>query len=387
MKVALSTIGKFHTFDLARELYARAALAGVLTGYPRFKLKNEGVPPELIHSFSLLHGAYMAFPWKDRLPDKAMLQWEWLDAETFASYAAWKLPPCDVYVGLSGSALKAGKLAHKRGARYVCDRGSTHIRAQDQILTEEFGRWGFPSHPVDARVIAAEEAEYEEADLITVPSSFVYRTFLSQGVPAQKLRKLSYGVNLKRFEPAGAPAEGRFDVLFVGGMSLRKGLPYLAAAFQQVRHPAKSLTFVGSTSAPVIDLLKQRKLWPQEAQAIGHVPQTELKTLMSRSHVMVLPSVEEGLAMVLAQTMACGCPILATPNTGAEDIVTDGVEGFIVPARDVDALAEKMQFLADNPEARSAMGARALARMQGFGGWRQYGDEAMAIYSELAAAK
>ncbi|WP_395698684.1 glycosyltransferase family 4 protein [Methylocella sp.] len=385
MKVALSTIGKFHTFDLARELFARDALAGVMTGYPRFKLKNEKIPQELIHSFPLVHGAYMAFPWKDRLPDPAIGLWERLDAESFAAYAAAKLPPCDVYVGLSGSSLKAGRRAKSRGAAYVCDRGSTHIRAQSEILADENARWGVPGEPVDPRVIAVEEAEYAEADRVTVPSSFVLRTFLDRGVPLEKMRRLSYGVNLSRFAPAGAPAAGRFDVLFVGGMSLRKGLPYLCAAFDKVEHPNKSLTFVGSTSAPVMELLKARGLWPKEARAVGHMPQEKLKERMSASHVMVLPSLEEGLAMVLAQTMACGCPVIATPNTGAQDIVSDGEEGFIFPARDVDALAERLQRLADDPNLRDAMGAKALARVKSFGGWRDYGDEAMKIYGELVA--
>ncbi len=73
------------------------------------------------------------------------------------------------------------------------------------------------------------------------------------------------------------------------------------------------------------------------------MPQGEVAELMSRSHVLVLPSVEEGMALVMAQAMACGCPVIATEATGAEDLFTDGVEGFIVPDRDAAALALRMQ--------------------------------------------
>jgi len=139
-------------------------------------------------------------------------------------------------------------------------------------------------------------------------------------------------------------------------------------AFEKVQHPAKSLTFVGAISPAVLEMLHQRKLWPEHARAIGPVPQAELKTLMSRSHVLALPSVEEGLALVLEQAMACGCPVIAT-------------------IRDVDALAEKLQFMADHPHARAAMGRRALAKVQGFGGWHAYGENAMEIYREVAAKK
>ncbi len=385
MKVALSVPGTFHTFDLARELYARDALAGILTAFPRFKLRGEGLPQELIHSFPLIHGGYRAFPWKHRLGRELERRWHRLDASTFASYVGRNLPQCDVYVGLSGSSLAGGRRAHKIGARYICDRGSSHIRAQDRIEREEAELWGLPAAGVDPYAIQTEEAEYAAADRITVPSGFVYRTFVGEGVAPEKLRKLPYGVNLSRFGPDGAPDEGRFDVLFVGYFGLRKGVQYLVQAFEKVQHPAKSLTFVGLISNEVLDMLRQRKLWPEGARAIGPVPQSSLKTLMSRSHVLALPSVEEGLALVLEQAMACACPVIASTNTGAEDIIEDGVEGFIVPIRDVDALAARLQQMADNPDARAAMGQRALAKVRGFGGWHAYGEKAMAVYRDVLA--
>jgi alpha-maltose-1-phosphate synthase len=196
----------------------------ILTGYPRFKLRDESLPQELIRTFPFVHGAYMAFPWRHKIGRYWNEQWEYLDAWSFGAYAARNLPECDVYVGLSGSALRAGKKAKSRGAAYVCDRGSSHIRVQEQILREEHERWGLPFAGFDPRITNAEESEYAEADWITLPSLFTHRSFLNQGFTPEKLRLLNYGVDLSRFEPAGVPAEGQFDVLFVGGMSLRKGV-------------------------------------------------------------------------------------------------------------------------------------------------------------------
>ncbi len=383
MKIALSAVGKFHTFDLARELHSRGVLAGISTGYPHFKLRSEGLPQELIHTFPWVHGAYMAFPWKQSLPRAIIQQWEHVNALTFGASVARNLPECDVYVGLSGSTLAAGKKAHQSGAHYVCDRGSSHIRVQDQLLHEEHEMWGIPFAGIDPRAIAREEAEYDEADCITVPSGFVLRSFLKQGVPFEKMRLLPYGVNLSRFQPVAEPAAGRFDVLFIGGMNLRKGVQYLVQAYKKVNHPAKSLTFVGAPSAELIALLTSRGLWPSDTRVLGHMPQAELKELISRSHVMVLPSIEEGLAMVQAQAMACGCPVIASANTGSEDLFTDGQEGFIVPIRDVDALTARMQQLADHPDLRASMGQRALERVQSLGGWSDYGQKAITIYSEM----
>ena len=382
MRIVLSTPGKFHTFDLARELHARGALTGIFTGYPRFKLRNEGVPQELIRSFPWVVSSYMAFPWKHRLPHVVLRQWEYLNASTTGSWVARNLPECDLYVGLSGAAIPAGNKAHQLGAKYICDRGSAHIRAQDQLLSEEHERWGMPFHGIDPRIIAREEAEYAEADRITVPSTFAFRSFVEQGIPAGKLRLLPYGVNVSRFEPVAEPATGRFDVLFVGGMSLRKGIQYLVQAYQKIIHPAKSLTFVGAPSANLIAVLKAHRLWSSDARVPGHMPQTELKNVMSRSHVLVLPSIEDGFGLVMAQAMACGCPVIASRNTGGEDLFDDGREGYIVPIRDVDALAGRLQHLADHPEARTAMGQLALQRVLNLGGWRDYGDKAMAIYNE-----
>jgi glycosyltransferase involved in cell wall biosynthesis len=385
MKIALSTIGKFHTFDLARELHARAALAGIYSGYPRFKLRDEGLPQELVHTFPWLHGSYMAFPWKRRLSSQWLQAWENLNAVTFGKWLESQLEDCDVYVGLSGCSLPAGRRTQARGGKYVCDRGSAHIRVQDQLLSEEHARWGMTHGGLDPRNAEREEAEYASADCITVPSDFVLQSFLQQGIPASRLRLLPYGVNLGRFRPTAEPDPQRFDVLFAGGMSLRKGVQYLVQAYQQLQHPAKSLSFVGAPSPELIAMLQARNLWPADARVLGHMPQAALKDIMSRSHVLVLPSIEEGLAMVQAQAMACGCPVIASEHTGSTNLFTDANEGFIVPVRDVDALAQRLQYLADQPEARAEMSRRALQRVSQIGGWGAYGDSAMAIYRALCS--
>lgn len=383
MKTVLSTPGKFHTFDLARELYARDSLAAVFTGYPQFKLKNEGLPQEFINTFPWLQGPYMALATKLPLPKKVIKEWENFATTSFGTFVARNLPECDLYVGLSGSALPAGEKAHQLGAKFVCDRGSAHIRVQDQLLREEHEQWGLPFAGIDPRAIEREEAEYAEADCITIPSKFSLNSFLELGVPANKLHLLPYGVNLSRFEKIAEPDIDRFDILFVGAMSLQKGVQYLVQAYQKLNHASKSLTFVGAQSSEIITLLKSRGIWSDEIRVLGHMPQHELKNLMSRSHVLALPSIQDGFGMVMAQAMACGCPVIASKNTGAQDLFDDGQEGYIVQIRDVDVLTDRLQKLAESPEQRAAMGQRAFERVQSFGGWRDYGENAMTIYKGL----
>jgi glycosyltransferase involved in cell wall biosynthesis len=91
--------------------------------------------------------------------------------------------------------------------------------------------------------------------------------------------------------------------------------------------------------------------------------------------VMVLPSIEEGLALVQGQAMACGCPVIASTNTGSQDLYTNEIEGFIVPIRDPGALTQRMQQLAEDPDLRQRMSEAALVRVKSLGGWKDYGDQ------------
>jgi glycosyltransferase involved in cell wall biosynthesis len=307
--------------------------------------------------------------------------WEWQDNLWFDRYVAGRLPECDIFCGLSGGALYSGRLAKSRGVKYVCDRGSSHIRVQDRILREEYDRQGIDFTGIDPRVIMREEAEYEAADIITVPSTFALDTFVESGVDRRKMRLAPYGVDLTTFYPCVQRSENRFNVLFVGGVSVRKGIGYLLDAFQKLECTHKHLTLAGSVS-PELESTVKRVRGQDHISVLGPVQQHRLKEIMSASHVMVLPSVEEGLALVQAQAMACGCPVIASQNTGAQDLFTDGNEGSIAPIRDAVAIANRLQKLADNPDLRIRMSEAALRRVESIGGWDQYGEKMFQIFSE-----
>ena len=203
------------------------------------------------------------------------------------------------------------------------------------------------------------------------------------GVPAEKLTLIPYGVRLDDFHPVANALADRFDVLFAGAAGLRKGVPYLLKAFAQVRHPRKRLRIAGSVLPDLKTLLPG--LPKEHVEFVGPVSHTRLRELMSTSHVLVLPSIEEGLALVQAQAMACGCPVICTTNTGGEDLFTDGTEGFILPIRDIATLTERMQELADDPTRQEIMRAAALRRVQSIGGWTQYGDRWEQLLQRLIA--
>lgn len=384
LKVSQICVGRFHHFDLARQLDKRGMLAHFYTGYPSWKLQGEGLPRERVTNFPWVMVPYMALcQWRLlREQWKRMLFWHSL--ETLDEFVSRHLAPCDVLLAISGSGLRTARVAAQRGIRFACDRGSSHIRYQDAILKEEFSLWGESFSGVDPRVIAKEEAEYEAADLVIVPSEFAFRSFVEMGVPQGKLRKVPYGVDLRRFAKTAEPSRDVFEVLFVGQVSFQKGVPYLLNAFKRLRHPHKRLRIVGGLQP---EMERYFKLHPPDATIaiIGHLPQSALKDVMNHAHVMVLPSVQEGFGLVQAQAMACGCPVIGTTNTGAEDLFIDEVEGFIVPPRDPRAIAERLELLADDPGRRERMSEAALRRISFFGGWDAYGDRIVTVLTELVA--
>jgi glycosyltransferase involved in cell wall biosynthesis len=119
----------------------------------------------------------------------------------------------------------------------------------------------------------------------------------------------------------------------------------------------------------------------------GIQPRAALASMYSQGSVLVLPSIEEGLALVQAQAMACGLPVIATTNTGAENLFGDGVEGFIVPIRNPVAIRDKVEWMIGHPIERTDMGAAALRRVKSFGGWNRYGEQYLAMYREILARK
>lgn len=383
MKVALTTHGRFHSFDLARQLEKRDVFAGIWTPFPAFKVANERLPQGAVHSIAGLTYVRQVLNRVPGVPHGVFDRLEWVKSRHLDRVAARQIPAdADALVGLSGGGLAAPKAVQSRGGVYVCDRGSTHCRFQEATMREECARYGAPYRPSYEPALEIEEAQYAMADAILVPTGYVAQTFYDRGFAPEKVKKAPYGVDLTQFYPDGAPPEDAFEVLFVGQLGIRKGIKYLLEAFERFDHPRKRLTLVGPPQAETADLVA-KAVATGHVVATGSLPRDGVRERMSRSHVMVLPSVEEGLALVQAQALACGCPVVAVPPTGCDDLFTDGVEGFIVPSRDPGAIADRLAELADRPELRAALSAAAVERVKDLGGWDRYGD---LVFGHLEAA-
>jgi glycosyltransferase involved in cell wall biosynthesis len=380
MKVTLSTTGPFHIYDVARQLERIGHLNALYTAYPWWKVTN--LPRHKVHALPWFKGLdFMRKRAFGHRFDRPMNQ---VIIHTFDRWVSQHMQPCDVFDCLSSFGLASHQVAREKyQALSVCSRGSAHIRYQDRLLAEEYAHWGLPYHRISPYIMARELEEYGYSDMITIPSSFVYRSFIEEGVAAEKLQLLPYGVDLSEFKPI--PKEDNiFRVMYVGALTIQKGIPYLLEALAAINLPDAELWLIGGMTdeiRPFLETYQGRLRW------LGQVPRQELYRYYSQGSVFVMPSIQDGFGVVITQAMACGLPVIATTHTGGPDVITDGLEGFIVPIRSPEAIREKVLYLYEYPNVQREMSTAARARVQGMGGWQTYSEQLLQIYQQGLARR
>ena len=272
----------------------------------------------------------------------------------------------DVFLFYSGAGLHTlGALKSSRVLGIV-EAVNSHVLVQEQILREEHERLRLPLRGFPPREVARRVREYEQADGIICPSTFARQSFIDQGMEPGRVRTVPFGVAVvSPREPAQRPRD-TFRVLFVGQINIRKGLRYLLEAFKNFKHPKKELWIVGPrTGQSGIDDVTL----PEETKFLGVLKGEELDRVYRSCHVFVLPTIEEGLALVIGEALAQGLPVIATVNSGAADLFRDGSSGFLVPIRSPEAIAARLQELADSPELLEKLSAETERRDKGRRSW------------------
>ena len=141
MKVAISVSGRFHAFELARQLIQRGYLECLITSYPVFEVKKYGIPPEKVHSILLTE--VLSRAWR-KLPQAVRVRYnpQFLFSEMYDRRAAMRVPAADICVAWAGFGLETIRRAGELGAAAVIERGSSHILHQSEILKEEYEKYG-----------------------------------------------------------------------------------------------------------------------------------------------------------------------------------------------------------------------------------------------------
>ncbi len=267
----------------------------------------------------------------------------------------------DIVIASYGTGKYAFETVQRSGGHAILSYPIAHNRYQAKLYEEEAGlapEFAAALPKLDrlpAEYSQRLEAECALADRIIVGSTFVKHSFIELGYDACKIVVTPYGVDTQRFSPAAAPRRGGpFRALFVGQIGQRKGMSYLFQGYESFRRPDAELHVVGT-------FVPGHEVYDRYSHLYRHtpnVPQQDLPALYQQADVFVFPSLIEGMPLVVLEAMACGIPVIATAH-GPGDIVRDGVDGFIVPIRDPQAIATRLEQLYRDPELRMHMGRNA----------------------------
>ena len=172
-----------------------------------------------------------------------------------------------------------------------------------------------------------------------------------------------------------------FTILFVGTVGVRKGLVYLFKALEELKgkHEVRCI-LIGGLEEPFRPIYQQ---YTHLFTHIPHVPHHELPDYYSKASVFVFPSLDEGMALVQLEALACGLPVICTPNSGGDSVVEEGKDGFVVPIRDHETIATKLKVLISDPALLKNMSEKARIKATSFS-WDVYGDRFAAFLSTIS---
>ena len=275
----------------------------------------------------------------------------------FGRLSQYYVQGADVLHVRSGYGRGAMARAKRAGAVCLVDHSIADPLVIAEMLQTEASRWGLPEEFPELHWRCVSQ-DLDAADHILVNSDFVRDTLMAgRRIPADQITVLTLGLDLARFAPAPVASSKPepFRILFAGEIGLRKGVLYLLQAWEKLKLPDAELLLIGT----VVDIEKRLAQINAKFRLLPVCPHAELVSHYQKASVFVFPSLMEGSARVIQEAMACGLPIITTPNSGS--IVKDGVEGFVVPIRDPEAISACILELYNHPARRREMGLAARA--------------------------
>lgn len=294
-----------------------------------------------------------------------------------------KIDSCDSVYAYEDGALETFLAARDRGFKRIYDLPIAYWQTSRRLLREEAERYPDWESTLGAtrdsdEKLSRKTQELEFAELVVCPSRFVLDSLPPEACAQKQCLITPFGSPDVDLRSNGARSLGRLRVLFAGALTQRKGLADLFAAMKLVNAKQIELVVMGSLLRPLS--------WYRErfADFVYEQPRPhgEVLRLMQSCDVFVLPSIVEGRALVQQEAMACGLPVIATKNAGADDMIVNGETGFLVPIRSPDSIAEKISWCAANRSLVNGMGIAARKRAAEFT-WRAYGESIVAAVRDL----
>lgn len=379
-KVTVCCPTKFHSDYMANQLADHSILDRVYTAHPKSRYMNRtDLPVNKIRFISPIF-TLPYFTNKITILNRFTVYLNENLPIFFDFWVSKIIRKTDIVIVWAWAGLNTIKSVKRRGTIAILEECGSCNKFQNEILTEEYKLLNLPfMNPTSQNIIDRELKEAEMADYILCPSNHVARSFIINGFAPEKCKIIPYGVNIKHFKPKLTEKE-KFTIIFVGSIGVRKGLIYLFEAIKSLKaeYPIEAV-IIGKVDVEFLSIFEAYKHLFKHVESVPH---KEMVNYYNSSSVFVLPSLDEGMAYVQLEAMACGLPIVCTPNSGAEAIVNNGEEGFIVPIRNAEQIAEKIELLYLNKELLLSMSAKSYKTAQNFS-WDAYGKKLAAFISEI----
>lgn len=286
-------------------------------------------------------------------------------------------------------ALETLKTAKRLGIPTLMERPNTHTRFAMETVQQECDRLGVAlppdhEHAYNAQKLKREEDEYALAYRLLCPSDFVLKTFLEKGFSEEKLARHFYGFDRERYHTCNSPRESKpgLKILFVGVCAVRKGVHYALEAW--LRSPASQhgeFLIAGEFLSAYAEKLAPMLSHPS-IRVLGH--RNDVDELMRQSDILILPSIEEGSALVTAEARACGCVLLVSDASGAN--CTHLENALVHHAGDVETIAQHLTTLHRDRQLLKQLRSASL-RTIGKLTWEAAGRRLLQIYTEALSAR
>jgi len=388
---SLSAAGMLAEFNTTVATNPRSPLLKLLPGGVRHELlrRSFSINPGLIKTHPLREIARMVFPKVglknltdgERAYASIDSVYHDLDNSTAArlSYLKNKHSVDAVYAYEDG-ALATFTQAKKLGLKCIYDLPIAYWETVKKLMKEEAER--LPQWAVtlgggikdSAEKLEIKTRELELADVVVGPCNFVMDSLPEWSKDKQIIRSPFGSPEMNHHQQEevnnNKSTNRPLRVLFAGSMGQRKGLGDLFNAIKKLNTANVELVVMGSMLAPPEFYRSQLQNFTHE----GGRPHAKVLELMRSCDVFCLPSIVEGRALVMQEAMSQGLPLIITPNTGGDDLIMEGVTGFLVPTQSPEAIAEKIAWFLDNRKAIPVMGRMAKEKAKEYT-WAGYGDK------------
>jgi glycosyltransferase involved in cell wall biosynthesis len=244
-----------------------------------------------------------------------------------------------------------------------------HPKYHNEALINFYGPLSARRELYPTKMVDQIEAELGLADQILVPSEIVKNQMISNGISEKKLLKIPYGVDMQAFDPTShrRSTNRRPLIIYVGQISLRKGIPFLLEAIKNQPYDVKVV-------GPLWPGMPMPR-WPANVTYLGVLPQPALAAELSQADAYVFPSIEDNFALSVLEAAAAGLPIITTTAVGSSEFLSDRI-AVKLPPGDVSALREALRRigpLSSEERYEHAMEVRQSAWRTN--SWNDYVDE------------